>query len=161
MRRVSLSSVRISGKFFWPGRKSYRNFFPVRKITGNSSRDESPGRKFLGQKFRPPTYVERRHLSINFGDPSLRPEKILYPPEPVKIYPRPLEACIFLCTISPVPDRPSPRGPLDRTSLITITKRHAFLYERIIVKNFIFFPAEKLFMVSMPTLRHFFVQKSL
>ena len=51
-------------------------------------------------------YVERRHLSIIFDDPSLRPEKILYPPEPVAIYPRPPDARIFLFTALPAPDRP-------------------------------------------------------
>ena len=51
-------------------------------------------------------YIERRHLSIIFDDPSLRPEKILYPPEPVAIYPRQSDARIFLFTASPAPDRP-------------------------------------------------------
>ena len=51
-------------------------------------------------------YVERRHISIIFDDPSLRPEKILYPPESVAIYPRPPDARIFLFTALPAPDRP-------------------------------------------------------
>jgi hypothetical protein len=51
-------------------------------------------------------YVERRHLSIIFDDPSLRPEKILYPTEPVAIYPRPPDARIFLFAALPTPDRP-------------------------------------------------------
>ena len=51
-------------------------------------------------------YVERRHISIIFDDPSLRPEKILYPPEPVAIYPRPPDARTFLFTALPAPGSP-------------------------------------------------------
>jgi hypothetical protein len=53
----------------------------------------------------PCTCIEWRHLSITFDDPSLLPEKILYPPEPVAIYPRPPEARIFLFTASLASDR--------------------------------------------------------
>jgi hypothetical protein len=44
------------------------------------------------------TSAERKYLPTTFDDPPLRPVKVLYPPEPVAIHPRPSEARVFLFT---------------------------------------------------------------